>query len=180
MQNNYSSEALPAGFFARASAYLIDRAIVAVWLLVVRILLGIGSALFPVDFLGRTVLFTFTYRDVLFYLLRSAYFIVLTAETGTTIGKGLMNLKVIPSGGGRLTWFDVAYRETIGRFLSSFFAGIGYLMIGMDGQKRGLHDMICDTRVVYAAKTAALPAKKDREINRNADEEIRLDREEEV
>jgi uncharacterized RDD family membrane protein YckC len=27
-------------------------------------------------------------------------------------------------------------------------AGIGYIMAGFDSERRGLHDLICDTRVV--------------------------------
>lgn len=60
-----------------------------------------------------------------------------------------MNLRVVTETGEKLTLFNVIYRETIGRFLCSFFGGIGYIMAGIDGQKRGLHDMICGTRVIY-------------------------------
>jgi len=28
--------------------------------------------------------------------------------------------------------------------------GIGYIMAGLDTQKRALHDRICDTRVIHA------------------------------
>ena len=77
------------------------------------------------------------------------YYILLTYYTGTTLGKKLMNLRVVAETGEKLTLFNVIYRETIGRFLCSFFGGIGYIMAGIDGQKRGLHDMICGTRVIY-------------------------------
>ena len=32
---------------------------------------------------------------------------------------------------------------------------IGYIMAGFDSEKRALHDMICDTRVIKADSSAA-------------------------
>ena len=61
-----------------------------------------------------------------------------------------MNLRLVKGDGNpKLTFLNVVYRETIGRFLSWFLAGVGYIMAGIDREKRGLHDMLCDTRVVY-------------------------------
>ena len=95
------------------------------------------------------MLFSYTIKDIYLYLGGVLYYILLTYYTGTTLGKKLMNLRVVAETGEKLTLFNVIYRETIGRFLCSFFGGIGYIMAGIDGQKRGLHDMICGTRVIY-------------------------------
>ena len=95
------------------------------------------------------MLFSYTIKDIYLYLGGVLYYILLTYYTGTTLGKKLMNLRVVAETGEKLTLFNVIYRETIGRFLCSFFWGIGYIMAGIDGQKRGLHDMICGTRVIY-------------------------------
>ena len=43
-----------------------------------------------------------------------------------------------------------AFGRYFGKWLSSFILGIGYIMAGFDSQKRALHDMICDTRIVWA------------------------------
>ena len=91
----------------------------------------------------------YTINYICLFLGRVWYYILLTYYTGTTLGKKLMNLRVVAETGEKLTLFNVIYRETIGRFLCSFFGGIGYIMAGIDGQKRGLHDMICGTRVIY-------------------------------
>ena len=101
------------------------------------------------NFLEYRVLFSYTIKDIYLYLGGVLYYILLTYYTGTTLGKKLMNLRVVAETGEKLTLFNVIYRETIGRFLCSFFGGIGYIMAGIDGQKRGLHDMICGTRVIY-------------------------------
>jgi hypothetical protein len=44
----------------------------------------------------------------------------------------------------------VIYRETIGKYLSAVFLYLGYIMAGIDREKRAFHDMLADTRVVYA------------------------------
>jgi uncharacterized RDD family membrane protein YckC len=60
-----------------------------------------------------------------------------------------LGLKVIRPGGG-----PVSLGRAIGRYfakmLSTVILGIGYIMIGFDSKKRGMHDMICDTRVIHA------------------------------
>ena len=48
-----------------------------------------------------------------------------------------------------MTFFEVAYRETVGRFLSGLIVCVGYILVALDKQKRGLHDLISDTCVVY-------------------------------
>jgi uncharacterized RDD family membrane protein YckC len=64
-----------------------------------------------------------------------------------TPGKLAVGLKVLRPGGGR-----VSLGRAVGRYfakvLSGLILGIGYIIVGFDAQKRGLHDMICDTRVV--------------------------------
>ena len=131
------------------AAHLIDMVIVGGILLFARIPLALLSLLLPTELLEYRVLFSYTIKDIYLYLGGVLYYILLTYYTGTTLGKKLMNLRVVTETGEKLTLFNVIYRETIGRFLCSFFGGIGYIMAGIDGQKRGLHDMICGTRVIY-------------------------------
>ena len=131
------------------AAHLIDMLIVGGILLFARIPLALLSLFLPTELLEYRVLFSYTIKDIYLYLGGVLYYILLTYYTGTTLGKKLMNLRVVSETGEKLTLFNVIYRETIGRFLCSFFWGIGYIMAGIDGQKRGLHDMICGTRVIY-------------------------------
>ena len=46
----------------------------------------------------------------------------------------------------------VTYGRAFGRYwgqaLSSLILGIGFLMVAFDDEKRGLHDRLCDTRVI--------------------------------
>ena len=49
------------------------------------------------------------------------------------------------------------YRETIGKFLSGVIMNIGYIIAGIDSEKRALHDILCDTRVIYAKRVKVIP-----------------------
>lgn len=144
MQNNYDNPVMYGGFFARLSAYIIDSIIVWVGLFFIRI---------PLHFLfsqiDGSILFHYTLKDIVLYVCGVSYFVLMTYCTGTTLGKRVMNLQVVNANGGKLSLFNIIYRETIGRFLSGFCMGIGYILVGVDREKRGIQDMLGDTRVIY-------------------------------
>lgn len=135
---------------------MIDSVIVFFGLLLVRLFLSGIMAVIEGNMLGGNILFSYTLKDIILYVLQVVYFILFTYCTGTTPGKRLMNLRVI-SAERKLSFVDVLYRETIGRFLCSFSVGIGYIVAGLDREKRGIHDMLCDTRVIYAKRVKVYP-----------------------
>jgi uncharacterized RDD family membrane protein YckC len=55
---------------------------------------------------------------------------------------------VVTADGGR-----VSYLRALGRYFAKMLSGftclIGYIIAAFDGQKRALHDHICNTRVVF-------------------------------
>lgn len=166
MQNSYSNqiyketttEITYAGFWTRLAAYMIDSILVFFGLLIVRLVMSGVMALLSDTPLGGNVLFHYTLKDIVLYAGQVLYFILCTFFTGTTVGKRAMNLRVISAKGDEgLVFLTVLYRETVGRFLSVFVLCIGYIMIGIDKEKRGLHDFLCDTRVVYAKKVKIYP-----------------------
>lgn len=147
-----------AGFWVRLGAYVIDSLVVFAGLLIVRLGMWIFMSVLGDTFLGGHILFHYTLKDIVLYMAQVLYFILCTYYTGTTLGKRAMNLRVIAAEDGKkLTFLNVVYRETIGRFLSGFILGIGYIMIGIDKEKRGLHDILCDTRVIYGKKVKVYP-----------------------
>jgi uncharacterized RDD family membrane protein YckC len=73
----------------------------------------------------------------------------MTYFCGATLGKKLLNLKVCKANDEKLSLFTVVYRESIGRYLSGLILFIGYILILVDSRKRGLHDILSDTLVVY-------------------------------
>jgi len=135
------TDAIRAGFGPRAAAFLLDRLLLVIALLSVRI-----PALFAGG--GTAILFRFTAVDVLCYVLVCIYFILLTHFTGSTLGKKVMGLRVEKEDGEKPSLPDVIYRETIGRYLSSILF-LGYFMVLADSRQRAFHDYLCDTRVVY-------------------------------
>ncbi len=165
MQNSYSETTVVyAGFWVRFAAFLIDSLIVGVLTLVARLVLAAGFwffELFEVNPLDIKVLFTYTWRDIILYLPGAAYYIICTYCAGTTAGKRLFNLRVVSSSETgeeeKLRLFDVVYRETIGKFLSGVILNIGYIIAGIDSEKRAVHDFLCDTRVIYAKRVKVIP-----------------------
>lgn len=156
-KNKTAEDAEYAGFWVRMAAYCIDLVIVGIGLLFVKLIIGIVSLLAG-DVIHAQILFHYTLKDIILYVLQAVYFILLTYYTGTTPGKRLMNLRVVNADGReRLDFVNILYRETVGRFLCGLSLGIGYIMAGVDREKRGLHDMLCDTRVIYGKKIKVLP-----------------------
>ncbi|MCI9216113.1 RDD family protein [Lachnospiraceae bacterium 42-17] len=158
MLNNWNKNTLTyGGFWVRLAAYTIDSMIVFFALLLVRLLSSGLLSLADGTALGGNVLFSYTLKDIILYVFEALYFILFTYYTETTPGKRLLNLYVKAADGKKLTLTDVMYRETIGRFLCGATVLIGYIMAGVDKEKRGLHDMLCDTRVVYMKKIKVYP-----------------------
>ncbi len=168
MQNSYSEHCDNrqedyefAGFWVRFAAYLLDSVIVFFALLAVRLAAAGVMAAAKGTALGGNILFQYNLKDIVLYAAEALYFVLCTYYTGTTLGKKAMNLRVVCADGeGSLSFLTVLYRETVGRFLCSVIMGIGYLMIGIDKEKKGLHDILCDTRVIYAKKITVLKMEK--------------------
>lgn len=115
----------PAGFWIRFLAYLIDGLVLGVvgWLLLFFGGYGLGT--------GAT----------------AAYFVVFWALKGQTPGKMALGLYVVSSDGQPLSWGKAVIRY-IGYIVSAVIFCIGFIMIGFDDAKRGLHDRIAGTLVV--------------------------------
>jgi len=91
-----------------------------------------------------------------FFLAGGVYEILMLKYRSATVGKMACGLKVIRSDGRTLSW-----GACFGRFLmwNVVTSGIPYLnsvlmlvssiMLGVDDEKRALHDRVCDTRVIY-------------------------------
>lgn len=147
-----SKEDIYAGFFTRLAAYLIDTLFLFACLAIPRFIFWVIELSSPDNFLTREILFSFSLWNIAEYLICTAYFVLLTYMSGMTLGKKAMRIKVIAKDGGKPSLFAVIYRETIGKYLSAIILYVGYLLIGIDKEKRGLHDMLADTLVIYTCK----------------------------
>lgn len=152
MQNNMDNQ-VNAGFFVRLAAYVIDSVIVGIALAIfVQLPIWISTLAAPENFLVKDFIFKYSVKDIVIYILGSLYFIVLTYKSGETIGKKVLHIKVVSTEDRKLTLFEVIYRETVGKFLSELIVCAGFFMIGIHKEKRGLHDLLADTKVIYCHK----------------------------
>jgi uncharacterized RDD family membrane protein YckC len=76
-----------------------------------------------------------------------AYETWFVGKFAATPGKMACKIKVVNADGSK-----VSYLKALGRYfakmLSSLILFIGYIMVAFDSEKRGLHDHICNTRVI--------------------------------
>ena len=152
MQNRPDNR-IYAGFFVRLAAYIVDTVIVWAAMLIVRLPVWVTTISSPDNFLVKDFIFQYSIKDILFYIMQAAYFVLLTYFTGSTLGKKLFQIRVVSAEDRKMTFFEVTFRETVGRFLSALILSIGYIMIAIDKKKRGLHDILSDTNVVYYHET---------------------------
>lgn len=67
----------------------------------------------------------------------------------TTLGKLIMNMKVVHRRTGKdLKFFEMLFRETLGKLIALFFFSLGFIWIMIDNENRGWHDMIFGSMVV--------------------------------
>ncbi len=142
-----------AGFWIRLVAALIDGIILFILGSILQYaLLGarVGSPLtdpvHPEVQIGQT-LSILGFAWLIGLLTGATYEGVFVHKLGATPGKMALGLKVVRPGGG-----PVSLGRAVGRYfakmLSYIILCIGYIIIGFDSEKRGVHDMICDTRVI--------------------------------
>jgi len=159
MQNNDQHY---AGFWIRFAAHMIDFVIVMAALGIIETFLMPVMELLEDTPVGGEIIFQYTLTDVIEYFLTVVYFIVMTYFTGATLGKKVLKLKVVSvRETEKLSLFQVIYRETVGRYLSDAFLGLGYLTVAFNKEKKAIHDMLCDTRVIEVRRKAAASAVKE-------------------
>ena len=142
------------GFWIRFVAVVIDG-----------IILGIVQSILQFAFLGRYFARGFINPDmrpeeaigaavgtfgILFAVsmaIGCSYETFFVAQYGATPGKMALGLKVVRPNLGPVSAGRAAGRY-FAKQLSAMILLIGYIIAAFDAQKRALHDMICDTRVI--------------------------------
>lgn len=119
-------------------AYALGRA----FSLVLTPILPVGDSLYTYTETG-----SWTWLDGVDLIIPLAYITVAVSVWSTTIGKRIFGLYVVRVDGSK-----VGFGRAIARHLcctvSMLILGIGFLMIALRDDKRGLHDLICDTMVI--------------------------------
>lgn len=128
---------IPAPIGARFFAAVIDRIILVV----------IGFALnLLIRFDGSFALPVMT--SLLVDGLYAGYFY---SKDGATPGKKALDLKLVSSD-RKISFFQGALRDTVGKWISGLILMIGYLMALFREDGRALHDLMFDTKVVKNEK----------------------------
>jgi uncharacterized RDD family membrane protein YckC len=155
---------MPAGFWIRFVSFIIDNIFIGVGVSVVfAILFAIVFSIFP-DLADKYTVTEFTWDAVLTVseapmtwldwfsyfggiAIDIAYWTVAIGWKGRTVGKLMLGIKVVKADGG-----PVGYLRAFGRYwgyvLCYLTLGLGFFVIAWNKQKRGLHDLICDTMVI--------------------------------
>lgn len=150
-----------AGFWIRAVALLVDGAILALPSMVVQAALG-AALLGALSTAGsassldgaRPVFSSFQLlASLVAPLISLTYLVLFTYYKGATPGKMLVGIMVRSEDLSRLSFGKVALREIVGRLLCQFTFGIGYVVAAFAARKRGLHDMISGSVVIYQDPT---------------------------
>ena len=147
------STAVYAGFWIRFGAYAIDAIILAIVGTVLQLAFT-GTMLSMPDVKPGTqpsemlapMLAAIGALTVLNMAIAACYEGLFVAKTGATPGKMIAGLKVIRPGGS-----PIGTGRAFGRYFAKILSSItlvGFILAAFDSEKRALHDMICDTRVI--------------------------------
>jgi uncharacterized RDD family membrane protein YckC len=91
------------------------------------------------------------FQQFLQFAVGFTYTTVMIWKYGATLGVMAGGLRIVNADGS-----NISYLKSVGRYfaymLNGLTFGIGFIMVAYDKEKRALHDMICDTRVIYKNK----------------------------
>jgi uncharacterized RDD family membrane protein YckC len=150
-----------AGFASRLIAFIVDIIVISIvlvasgWFIHTSLdMLGIVPFLYRLfqnsasvtailDFLLGPVFGSFVSLIFIFF-----YYIFFWMAAGQTPGKYLMGVKVVALNYRKLR-FRHAFLRYIGYFISGLALGLGYFWILVDDERRGWHDRIANTCVIY-------------------------------
>ncbi len=143
-----------AGFWIRFVAYLIDAMILAVAMGIVQFAVLGSFMTFPrfdpntrPELMLAPLLGMIGVLSLVSIAISCAYESFFVYKYGATPGKMALSLKVVRPNGAPLD-LGRSVGRYFGKMLSGIILYIGYLLAAFDAEKKALHDMICDTRVI--------------------------------
>jgi uncharacterized RDD family membrane protein YckC len=120
-----------AGFWIRTGAYIIDTLIFWVVSFVLTLALG--------EITGA----------IINMVIGIGYFTLMEASSyQATLGKMAVGIKVGDANGGQIS-FGNSLGRYFSKILSALLLCIGFMMVGWDEKKQGLHDKLANTFVYY-------------------------------
>ena len=137
----------PGGFWIRLVAFIVDNIIVFGLSAVIASALGISVADWWTE-AWTSDQWGFGTFDWIYAAIGAVYFTIFVAAWSATLGKLMFGLEVVRNDGSKIG-IGRAFCRMLCYYVSLLIIGIGFLMIAFRRDKRGLHDLICDTKVVY-------------------------------
>ncbi len=146
-------EAPAAGFVSRLCAMAID----------IGVLAGLIAAVGSMEQLVQVILPSWIWiasaapvaLGAIVSILPGAYFFTALAIAGRTPGKAVLGLRVVTTKGHRLTT-PRALLRTIAYIVSLIPLGLGFFWVLVSRDRRGWHDYVAGSRVVYDRSAALL------------------------
>ena len=156
-------EPRPAGFISRFAAWFVDQ-----------LVLVVGFAV-----MGMTVQLVFTFSGQslpalsgektagLFgtagfaFVVSAIYMALFWYLFGSTLGQLLFGLRVVRADGSQFLSFPQVVVRVIGFYISMAVFFLGFLWILIDPGRRGWHDKLARTKVIYTFEAPSLEATPD-------------------
>ena len=136
----------PGGFWRRVPAYLIDAVVVTLPLVLLWMLLGLPTPTSMAELTEPPP--EFRRLQLLNAFLTLVYDTALIALYAATVGKRALGLYVVRADGSRIGWGRALSRHLLTALTAGLTLGLVFLVVAIREDKRGLHDLICDTVVV--------------------------------
>ncbi len=138
----------PAGFWIRYVAKSLDNILLTTPSMGIGMAIGFAFAIAGNEPRQDLMLIGRGIGTLIGYVLSFGYFTYFVGAYGATPGKMVLGLKVIRTDGE-----PVSYGRAAGRWgaalINYLTLYIGWIIAAFDERKRGLHDLICDTRVIH-------------------------------
>lgn len=141
-----------AGFWRRFAAFVIDAAVLALITFVCMPFRQLGfiriwNPDIISDIYNWLILPRFIFCNLLTLIIVVSYFVIFWVWRGQTLGKMVMNIKVICPDGSNIS-IGIAFLRYLGYIVSAVVLFFGFIWIAFDKQKQGFHDKIAGTFVV--------------------------------
>ena len=139
------------GFWIRVLAYIVDAIILNIAFWIIGEIFGVG--MFTMDMSDPAAMEAMgtglAIMQIAMVVIWLGYVVGFTSSSlQATPGKLLVKLKVTDNDGQRLSVLRALGRE-LSKIISSIILLIGFIMVAFTDRKRGLHDMIAGTLVMY-------------------------------
>lgn len=148
MKTNNQIQKRAAGFLVRFIAYWNDAFLVILPfnLISFYILLKNFSQTELIKWLIVLLLFYLLLGGIIWYV----YMILSTMCWRASLGKRAFGLEVLNEKGENLTFKQSLFRFIVGYAISGMLLGLGFLAITRDKEKKGWHDQLAGTMVVFS------------------------------